>query len=708
MAGPEAPFDRRLAAIFEAESVEHVQRMQSALAGVEPDGAAPGAETLKALFRSAHSLKGAARVVGADEIEALCHATEGVLAALQRGRVAWTRAAGDTLHEVVAALERGLRQGRPPGALLALVPRLQALLEAPLPPPSGTPVPPAPAPAAAPAADAGEAGQTVRIGVERLARLLYRVEALGSARQEAARHVARLDELQASFARLRALPGEGAERARAWQRHESLLRDACGAARRDQRQFGAALDTLLADVKNTLLLPVGSLRPLLAATVRELARSQAKLVELRLDGGDVEMDRRLLQELREPLLHLLRNAIAHGIEPPREREAAGKPARGAVAVTVAARGGRVEITVADDGGGVDTQRLAQAARAQDVPVAEDAGPDELLPLVFGAGVSTAPQLTPVAGRGIGLAIVRETVERLGGTVAVASTRGRGTTFQLALPLSLATYRAVEVRAGGRSFLLPTARTERCVRIDARALRNVGGLQVIEIGGQSLPLASLAALLGLAGTATAAACVVLAAGTRRVAVAVDEIRGEQEVMGRTLDPSLALGALVAGAAVLPGGSPAPILNVAELVRLATGEGGPPAAAGAPMAVAARPAGRAVLLADDSLTSRTLLKNILELAGHRVEVAVDGLQALEKLHSARFDVVVSDVEMPGLDGIGLTQAIRAEAALAHIPVLLVTSLGSPTERERGAEAGANAYIVKSSFDQDDLLGAIAELA
>lgn len=713
MSKPDALFDRKLAAIFRAEAAEHVQRMQASLAG--SDGSI-AAKPLELLFRAAHSLKGAARAVGQDEVETVCHAMEGVLAPVQRGVLAWSPAIVNALHDVVAALDRALQGHSPPGALASLVPRLEALQAAaatepdqPAPSPAKAP---APAPTLAPpAAAAAEGEQTVRIGVESLGGLLHHVEELVAAKLEAGQHVDRLREVLASFAALRGQSAPAGRQApRAWQQHEALLRGLQSAAVREQRQLATAIDALLADVKKTLLLPVGSLHPILSAAVRELARSQGKDVDLRIRGDEVEMDRRLLEQLREPLLHLLRNAVGHGLEPPALRTAAGKPARGVLEVAIAARnGGRVEIIVTDDGAGVDTQRLAQAARELQLPVPEGEAAADLLPLVFGAGVSTAPQLTQVSGRGIGLAIVRETVERLGGTITVGSTPGQGTIFTIVLATSLATYRAIEVRAAGRSFLLPTARAEHCLRVAPGELRTVGQQQTISLGEQSLPLVSLSGVLGLPVSAAAAGwihCVVLATGERRVALAVDEIRGEQEVLGKPIAGGVAVDPVVSGAAVLPSGGAAPILNVSELVRIATREGNRPTSPA--FAVMARPRGRAVLLAEDSITSRTLLKNILELAGHRVEVAVDGAEALAKLREGRFDVVVSDVEMPRLDGIGLTQAIRRDAALARLPVVLVTSLSSPADRERGAEAGANAYIVKSSFDQGSLLEAVAELA
>jgi len=442
-------FDRRLAAIFQAEATGHVQRMQEALPGVDADDAA-ASEPLRILFRAAHSLKGAARAVGEDAVEMACHAMESVLAAVQRGRQAWSPAIADLLHETVRALDGALAGGMPGSTLLALVPRLEALLRPELPeaqrptPPAPMVPPPQPAPApvaAAPAAGAAppavgaDGEQMVRIGVDRLGALLYQVEELVAVRLQTTRTAARVQEVLASAGALRAqAAAAGPEAVRAWQRHESLLRAVGSGALREQRQLGTVVDTLLADVKKTLLVPTGSLGPFLQATVRELARSERKDVELRIDGDGVELDRRLLEQLREPLVHLLRNAIGHGLESPEQRSAAGKPARGRIELAVAARsGGRVEITLRDDGAGIDTQRLARAARELHMPVPDEGNPSELLPLVFGAGVSTAAQLTQLSGRGIGLAIVRETVERLGGTIGVASEPGRGTTFTLALP-----------------------------------------------------------------------------------------------------------------------------------------------------------------------------------------------------------------------------------------------------------------------------------
>lgn len=701
-----AQFDRKLAAIFQAEAEGHVQRMRECLSQLEHGDTQKPVEQL---FRAAHSLKGAARAVGEDEVEVACHAAEGLLSSLQRGRLSWSAPMGDVLHDLVSALARVLSEGpAASGSLVALLPRLEGLERAD----GARPPRPAPGPAlpVRPPPAALEQEHTVRIGVDRLDGLLHGVEELLKAKLDAASRVGQWQEALASAASLRAAAQRaGGELRAAWEEHEKRLRTLAVAGARDQRQLAAGVDGLLAQVKQSLLLPVDSLRPFLVAAVRELARSQEKEVELRLRGDEVEMDRRLLEELREPLLHLARNAVGHGIETPAERKAAGKPARAVLDILIQARAGRAEITVSDDGRGIATAPLADAARALGVPVQEDAEPGELLHLIFAHGVSTATQLTAVAGRGIGLAIVRETVERMGGTVSVASRPGEGTTFRLSLATSLSTHGAVEVRASGQVFLLPTSSVNCCRRFTNDQVRSVGAHAVVTVGEQDLPLATLASVLGLPprdAATSALDCVVVGAGQRQVALAVDEIGGEHEVLGKPVDSQHAHSPVLSGAASLGALDVVPILNVPELVRIALREAG--RRPEGQWSAAARPQGCSVLLAEDSITSRTLLKNILELAGHRVDTAVDGAEALRKLHEGSYDIVVSDVEMPNLDGIDLTRAIRSDAVLARLPVVLVTSLSSPGDRERGAEAGANAYIVKSSFDQGRLLQAIAELA
>jgi two-component system, chemotaxis family, sensor kinase CheA len=704
-------FDRKLAAIFRMEANEHVQNVLGGLVRLEGSLASPEARPVAdLLFREIHSLKGAARAVGEQAIESVCHAMESLLSAMQRGRLGWSRPLFDLFHEVARELEDALARGdaADPAALLRLLPRLERAPDGAQEPASADPGPvAAPHVALSPAPVAAGSGDTVRISVERLGGLLYQVEALVSARLLAREHALEAEraykEFTALWARCRTPSMEGTGAAA----HEARLRGLRNAAARDQRTLAGAVNTLLADVKKALMLPVSSIAHFMAATVRELARSQDKDVEFRLEGGDVEIDRRLLEELREPLVHLLRNSVDHGMEAPGPRRAAGKPERGSITLAIKQRGGgEVQIMLSDDGRGIDGAKLARAGRQMGMAVPDDARDEDLLSLVFMHGLSTAETLTAVSGRGLGLAIVQERIERLGGTITVRSQPGAGTVFAMNLPPSLATFRAVEVKAAGRSFLLPTAHVWRCARFAVATLGAAGARQTVSIEDEAIALVGLAQVLGLAAPPSERAqarvsCVVLEAAGRKMAFAVDEVVAEQEVLSKPVDTRLTTAPAVAGAAATGTGSTVAILNAAELIRCAMRE----AQAGVP--VVGIPRDRqvhSILVVEDSITSRTLLKNILELAGYRVTVALDGADGLERLRSAPFDLVVSDIEMPRMDGFELTAAIRGDKALAHIPVVLVTSLSSPTDRERGAEAGANAYIVKSSFDQGHLLQAI----
>jgi two-component system chemotaxis sensor kinase CheA len=534
---------------------------------------------------------------------------------------------------------------------------------------------------------------TVRIATAKLEAMVFRAEEMRAAKLAAASHAAEL---------------------RAAAREAGPLKaqlDALAAqAERHQRALGAAADRLLDDVKTMLLLPAASMLELLPKMARDVAHAQGKSVQVQATGADIEIDRRILQDLREPLMHLVRNAVDHGIEAPAVRQRAGKPAAGTLTIAFVQQGGsRIEIAVSDDGAGIDTQRVHEAARAAGVRTGGDASPDTLQ-LVFQSGVSTAPQVTQLSGRGLGLAIVRDKVERLGGVVSAESRAGHGTSFRMALPLSLATFRSVHVRVAGRAFFVPTTHVEQALRLADEAIRPVENRETIVWQGAVVPLVRLADVLELPAAEAAPAAgpvhaLLLHAGGQRIAFRVDAVLGEHEVMAKPLGPLLARVRHVAGASVLGEGDLVPILHVADLMRSAHRGDFEAVPAGAPAPAASQR--KSVLVAEDSITSRMLLQNILEAAGYRVETAVDGVDAFTQLKTAPFDAVVSDVEMPRMNGFDLTARVRADKDLASTPVVLVTALESARDRERGVDAGADAYIVKSSFDQSDLLQALERL-
>jgi two-component system chemotaxis sensor kinase CheA len=494
-----------------------------------------------------------------------------------------------------------------------------------------------------------------------------------------------------------------------------ILTTAARAADRDQRALGNMVDRLLDDMKTALLLPIGTVLEGFPRLVRELARNQGKEVELVMRGAEVELDRRLLQEIKDPLVHLLRNCLDHGLETPAERVAAGKPARGTVTINVAHQDGRVvEISVADDGLGLDAAAVRASAVRQGLltPAAAEALSDsEAQALIFQSGLSTSAIITDLSGRGLGLAIVKEKVEKLGGVIAVESAPGAGTTFRLRLPLTTVTIRGLLVSAGAAHYVLPTTHVERVARIGAADVQTVENRATIRLEDRTLPLVSLAATLGAPAEPALAAgeqapVVILGAVERRLAFRISALLGEQEVLVKTLGPQLTRVRNIAGATVLGPGQVVPILSVPDLLKsaLAVAARPAPVAASAPAAPAKQ---QSILVVEDSITSRTLLKGILESAGYRVTTAVDGADALATLRTGDFDLVVSDVEMPRLNGLDLTARIRADRQWQHLPVVLVTALESREDRERGIEVGANAYLVKQSFDQSNLLAAVRRL-
>ncbi|MES1166747.1 MAG: chemotaxis protein CheW, partial [Pseudomonadota bacterium] len=392
--------------------------------------------------------------------------------------------------------------------------------------------------------------------------------------------------------------------------------------------------------------------------------------------------------MKDPLVHLLRNCVDHGVETPDVRVGAGKPARATLTLAVAqVDGSNVEIILSDDGTGLDLEKIKasalkhgllseEAARQLDGAAARD--------LIFHAEVSTAPLVTRVSGRGLGMAIVRERAEKLGGTVSVGSQPGAGTRFRIVLPSMLATFRGVLIEAAGRRFVVPTSRVDRVLRVRADEVKTVEGRETIALGGRAASMVRLAEVLGLppvAGGEQSATrtVVVLGLAEQRIGFVVDEVLDEQEVLVKPLRRPISRVRHIAGATVLGSGRVAPVLSATELLKSARqfGRPGSSAAPGAVTPVA--PGAKLVLVVDDSATSRMLIKGMLESAGYKVTTAVDGLDAFARLREQKFDLLVSDVEMPRLNGFDLTARIRADKKLAELPVVLVTARETREDRE-----------------------------
>jgi two-component system chemotaxis sensor kinase CheA len=378
-------------------------------------------------------------------------------------------------------------------------------------------------------------------------------------------------------------------------------------------------------------------------------------------------------------------------------------------------GNQIELIVSDDGEGIDVGKVRDAAVKRGLVSEQDRQSMEeqdAVSLVFRSDVSTSPIVSTISGRGLGLAIVKEKVEALGGNISVATTRQVGSSFRILLPVTLSTFRGILIRAYGSLFIIPTASVERVARLPRDVIKTVGNRDTVTVDGRAVPLMRLGDILEMARPQTQTDdspfinVIILRLGETLVSFRVDAILQEQEVLVKVLGKQLSRVRNVAGATVLGSGELAPILSVPDLVKSATRRDftGRGPLVGVEELERRK---RSVLIVEDSITSRMLLKNILESAGYDVRTSVDGVDAWTALKSDQFDLVVSDIEMPRMDGFELTRSIRGDERLSELPVVLVTSLGSREDRERGIEVGANAYIAKGSFDQNNLLETVERL-
>jgi two-component system chemotaxis sensor kinase CheA len=732
-------FRQRLRAIFTEEAREHLAQIDVGLVALEQAGEPQRVPLIERVLKALHTLKGAARTVDEVELEALCHALEGVLAAARGAPMPASAEQFDLLHKAAGAArkvvdEPALRSRKVAAALAGQLDTIAGQLaaapdRAPAAPPAARPADASPEPAAVvpgpgphqgqagdsgPQQEAGEGGDTdaserIRVHGRSIDAIRAHAEALLPVELKLRHHVEELRALAAGMAARRRDQEGGAEGHDSTGFELACARLATGLENTGKelhdvraRLFDAALETAL--------VPFASALDELPALVRNLARGHGKQVRLEMRGAAVEIDRRVLGVVREALIHLVTNAVDHGIEPPALRGAAGKAPIGRIEIDVAQRDARtVSVRISDDGAGIDADAVAQAAVLRlglDEAAVAQLTEQQRLQLALRAGVSTRSEVTPVSGRGVGLAIVADKVVAAGGQIVVGTSPGAGASFELLLPVGVASLRALVVEAAGGRYAVPLAGLESVRSAAQAAIGTVEGRETVLAGTRVLPMVRLAELFGKprvdqgSGPESEHGVVVVArTGTQAFGMLVDAIVAEQDVLPKRLGPLLRRVRYFSGAAQLGDGTLAPVIALEDIASH-----GLVGARGAPAAEPAAAAGKRVLVVEDSVTSRLLLKHILEGAGCSVDTAADGLDALSRLRGARYDVVVSDVEMPNMDGLALTASIRANPATAELPVILVTSLQTPEQREAGLRAGADAYFTKGSFDQDRLLATV----
>lgn len=483
----------------------------------------------------------------------------------------------------------------------------------------------------------------------------------------------------------------------------------------DTMQLSLVIEDMEQEIKRMRMLPLSTITASFRRMVRDLAKEAGKEATLQIIGSETELDKRVLEQIKDPLIHLLRNAIDHGIETPEKRLSLGKSPTGTITLSAEQVGQDVRIWISDDGSGLDLDAVRRAITKQGYTNTDSLNERELTETIFNVGISTSSIITKVSGRGVGLDVVRRNVEALHGRITMDWKLGQGTTFTLSLPLTLTSSHGLLVSVVGQLFVIPFNGIVRILSINPDEVFTLEGKDHIYLGEEPIMVTRLADVLELSHDHPSTKkdrfpVVVVAGAERRLAFAVDELAGEQEMVVKSLGKQLSRVGGIAGVTVMGDGQVVLILNMNDLIKLAI--------RGTQRSVfktlveteknTTNNIERHVLVVDDSMTTRTLEKNILEAAGYIVELANDGQEAWETIQSnGKPDLIVSDIAMPRLNGFDLTRNIKENAKTANIPVILVTSLDSPEDKARGIEAGADAYIIKSRFDQNTLLETIKQL-
>ncbi len=656
-----------------------LERMSSAMIALEIAPDDRGA--VAAIFREVHTMKGTAGMVGLMGLSHLAHSLEDLLSALRSGESRATPALTDSLLQMLDRLshlvERAVRGEADPSDpnLLEHTEPDPVLVMAGAAPALQAESKPSPAP-------------PVALPSEVMNRHRHDTATLEVP-------VTRIDELnrlvgEVSAAQLRVGSVLGLEM--------SVDPDSVN----EFRDLTNVVNRLQEVTERTRMVPVGTLAPVLHRTMRDSARIAGKNARWEIQGEDIEVDRGVLEKLVAPLQHLVRNAVGHGIETPAARAASGKPAQAVVSLLVTQVGSRVVMAIADDGAGIDVSALRAAASTRGVDTAS-LSDDDALHLIFRSGVSTASKLTEESGRGVGLDVVSAAVAAVRGQFEIDNHPGSGCEFRIIVPITLTVVACLIVSVGGQSFALPM---ERIIRLlEPQAMQVVSGNNFAVIDGEAVPVSDLATLIERPGSSPEGPWVLVDAHPHPRVMQVDSVLQKRDVVVRGLQGYLRDLRVISGASVQPNGSVLLVLDVPSLLERADLKLEPVVSSKGVSTAAARPP--SVLVVDDSLMVRELQRSMLERGGYTVTTANDGVEALALLNDTPADLLVTDIEMPNMDGFELLRAVRSHASLSNTPVLIITSRTSAEDQQRGLDAGADGYIVKAAFDEAGLLSAVSRL-
>jgi two-component system chemotaxis sensor kinase CheA len=757
----EHEFQKKLLATYKVEAEEHLGAISDGLLKLEKVNSPADRDALVELIcREAHSLKGASRAVNMDQVELGCKTIEDVFTLVKKGGLDLCESVFDAMHQSLDIMKsllnidpgEDLMKRQVNEDLLNRIANIESILEnghqdetgKETFDTSGDKIDPLTEADTDPGTPDPYLKDTVRVPVSRLDSILSKAEELISVKLAMSRQLSeyrdldsKFDEIRSYLKRQKQLSGQISDNvsqdnaiiksAKKHGKQESLfdcfeginsagshLQDQIAQFEQEQKAAGTKFQNLLEDVRGLLLLPFSTITDLFPRLVRDILRDQGKKADLNISGADLEIDRRILEVMKDPLIHIIRNCVDHGLEKPDERKALGKDETGKIDFSISlVSGGMVEVAVLDDGRGIDLDSVCNKAVEMNLVGAGDLEgmhENEKYDFIFHSGLSTSRIITDISGRGLGMTIVQEKVEQFGGHIAIESGKNTGTCIRIILPLSFGSFRGVNVFADNQEYVIPARYIENVLRIHPDQVKTLENKEVVAINGESLSYLSLDELLGLGKEQFTRAeekqnALLIRTGNRKLAARVSKIVKEQEILIKPLPEPLHRVRYIEGVALLGSGDIVPVLNVQDIFKsvdrgFTTSIRKPePGKVSKPLP--------AILVVEDSMTSRMILTDILESAGYSVKTAVDGQEALEILQQDEFQLVLSDIEMPRIDGFELTSRVRKDKNISELPVILVTTLSSPEHREKGMEAGANAYIEKGNFEPKALLNIVEKL-
>jgi two-component system chemotaxis sensor kinase CheA len=692
--------------IFAREAEEHLQSLRQGLMAIETQGATP--EIVHELLRSAHTIKGSAMMVGLAQIGELAHHMEDLFVGFESetreltpGCIDVLLLATDTIEELLARIQGGDESAVEIGVVVEGL-KSGEVVQLPV-----DTVAPAPV-----TGSGKDRRKTVRASVERLDILVNQLGELLIARQGFDDKIRQIRLLNRQFEEFMVGLRKDDNCYKAKSLHDSYSRMVIEL---EQSTFdlGYQAEELHGSAMQLRMMPISTITEDLVRMVRDLAREQGKSASLEVEGESLELDRMMLDEIKPMLMHMVRNAVDHGIEMMEDRVVGGKPEHSLIRLTARYEGGKAQLVLSDDGRGIDPYGVRKSAVDKNILSQSEAdamSDDEALYLILRPGFSTRTLVTDLSGRGVGMDVVKTNIDKIKGNLLVHSIPGQGTAMQLTFPLSMAIITSLLVETDGERYAIPLNYVAEILRLNDADILHELGREVVRVRGEAIPLFSLAGLLSPGSSDRSEgermSAVILRFRSRRIACLVSNVIGEQEMVVKKMGGQLKSVEFFSGATILGDGFPALILSVPDLFETGLDQGKTRLKQELAAFTDAQKKG-SILVVDDSITTRTMEKNILEAHGYQVTIAVSGFDALDKLDKESFDLMVSDVEMPGMTGFELTSKVREREETKTLPVIICTSLATDEHKRLGMEVGAQAYIVKGNFDQGTLLDTVASL-